>query len=77
MVAITPPAVRSCRVSEPFGPYRAISWSRMLVRPVPAAALVYAHTGSYAGAIVGQATFLALASVLVLFARRGRPKASA
>ena len=39
---------------------------------VPAAAMVYAHTGSYAGAIVGQVAFLALGSVLVLFARRGR-----
>jgi MFS family permease len=39
---------------------------------VPAAAMVFAHTGSYAGAIVGQVAFLALGSVLVLFARRGR-----
>ena len=39
---------------------------------VPAAAMVYARTGSYAGAIVGQACFLALGSLLVLFARRGR-----
>ena len=38
---------------------------------VPAAAMVYARTGSYAGAIVGQACFLALGSLLVLFARRG------
>jgi cyanate permease len=44
---------------------------------VPAAALVYARTGSYAGAIVGQAAFLLLASVLVLTARRGRGKSSA
>ena len=43
---------------------------------VPAAAMVYARTGSYAGAIVGQVAFLALGSVLVLFARRGRAKAS-
>jgi MFS family permease len=33
---------------------------------VPAAALVYARTGSYSGAIVGQAVFLILASVLVI-----------
>ena len=39
---------------------------------VPAAAMVYARTGSYAGAIVGQITFLALGALLVLFAQRGR-----
>lgn len=39
---------------------------------VPAAAMVYAHTGSYAGAIVGEAGFLALGCLLVLLARRGR-----
>ena len=44
---------------------------------VPAAALVYARTGSYAGAIVGEAVFLMLASLLVLAARRGRDKSSA
>jgi MFS family permease len=44
---------------------------------VPAAAMVYARTGSYAGAIVGQAAFLALGSLLVLFARRRRANASA
>lgn len=33
---------------------------------VPAAALIYARTGSYNGAIVGQAAFLALAGLLVL-----------
>ncbi len=38
---------------------------------VPAAAMVYAHTGSYAGAIVGEAGFLALGCLLVLIARRG------
>ena len=32
---------------------------------VPAAALVYTRTGSYAGAIVGVAAFLMLAAVLV------------
>jgi MFS family permease len=43
---------------------------------VPAAAMVYAHTGSYAGAIVGEAAFLALGCLLVLLARRGRAAAS-
>jgi MFS family permease len=42
---------------------------------VPAAAMVYARTGSYAGAIVGQVAFLALGSFLVLSARRGRAMA--
>jgi MFS family permease len=42
---------------------------------VPAAAMVYARTGSYVGAIVGQVAFLALGSLLVLSARRGRAKA--
>jgi MFS family permease len=37
---------------------------------VPAAALIYAHTGSYAGALLGQACFLALTSLGVLLARR-------
>jgi cyanate permease len=37
---------------------------------VPAAAVVYARTGSYAGAIVGQAGFLLLAGVLVVAAAR-------
>ena len=44
---------------------------------VPAAAMVYAQTGSYAGAIVGEAVFLALGSLLVLAARRGRASAAA
>ena len=39
---------------------------------VPAASMVYARTGSYAGAIVGQVAFLALGSLLVLSARRAR-----
>lgn len=37
---------------------------------VPAAALVYTRTGSYAGAIVGQAGFFVLTSILVLTAWR-------
>jgi len=37
---------------------------------VPAAALVYSRTGSYAGAIIGQAGFLALTGLLLLAARR-------
>ncbi len=37
---------------------------------VPAAALVFARTGSYAGAIVGEAAFLALGAALLLSARR-------
>jgi predicted MFS family arabinose efflux permease len=41
---------------------------------VPAAAMVYARTGSYAGAILGQACFLALGSLVVMIARRGRAK---
>ncbi len=40
---------------------------------VPAAAMVYAHTGSYAGAIVGVAVFLALGGLLVLLARNAAP----
>lgn len=44
---------------------------------VPAAALVYTRTGSYAGAIVGVAAFLMLAAVLVFAAgaKRGKPVA--
>ena len=37
---------------------------------VPAAALVYSRTGSYAGAIIGQAGFLALTGLLLLATRR-------
>ncbi len=44
------------------------------VLSVPAAAMIYAHTGSYAGAIVGQACLLALGSLLLLLARRGGAK---
>ena len=44
------------------------------VLSVPAAAMIYAHTGSYAGAIVGQACLLAVGSVALLLARRGGAK---
>lgn len=39
---------------------------------VPAASMVYAHTGSYDGAIMGVAAFLGLASLLAVSARRPR-----
>jgi MFS family permease len=38
---------------------------------VPAAALVFARTGSYAGAIIGQFVFLALGAALLLSVQRG------
>ena len=41
---------------------------------VPAAALVYSRTGSYAGAIIGQAGFLALTGLLLLATRRRSAK---
>ena len=37
---------------------------------VPAAALVFAHTGSYAGAILGESAFLACGCLLLLSVRR-------
>jgi MFS family permease len=40
---------------------------------VPAAAIVYTKTGSYTGAIFGQAIFFVIAVVLALSARRRRP----
>jgi MFS family permease len=42
---------------------------------IPAAAIVYARTGSYTGALVGEAAFLLLGSVLAAMAGRTPPKA--
>lgn len=44
---------------------------------VPGAAMIYAHTGSYAGAIMAQAAFLGLACVMALAASRKRPAVAA
>ena len=76
--------VLSVALSEGFGRdsfSRAYGLVNLLNLPfavisVPAAAMVYAHTGSYAGAILGQACFFILGSVLVLLARRGRAKSA-
>jgi MFS family permease len=74
--------VLSVALSEAFGREsfsRAFGLANLVNLPVsvacvPAAAMVYARTGSYAGAIAGQAVFLLLASLFVLAARgRRRP----
>lgn len=73
--------VLSVALSEAFGKEsfsRAFGLANLINLPVsvlcvPAASLVYARTGSYAGAIVGQVVFFVLAGVFVLAARRGRP----
>lgn len=65
-------------LSEAFGRVnfsRAYGLSNMLSLPfsvmcVPAAAIVYTKTGSYAGAIVGQVIFFLIAVVLALSTRR-------
>jgi MFS family permease len=65
-------------LSEAFGRVnfsRAYGISNLLNLPfsvmcVPAAAIVYTKTGSYAGAIVGQVVFFLIALVLSLLARR-------
>lgn len=72
--------VMSVALSERFGREsfsRAFGLTNLVNLPVsvvcvPAAALVYTRTGSYAGAIVGVAAFLALAGVLVFAAGGGR-----
>jgi len=68
-------------LSEAFGREnfsRAYGVSNLLNLPfsmmcVPAAAIVYTKTGSYTGAILGQAAFFVIALVLALSARRRRP----
>ena len=70
--------VLAVALSEGFGQEsfsRALGMVNLLNLPfsvacVPAAAFVYARTGSYAGAIVGEAGFLILAGLLVLAAAR-------
>jgi cyanate permease len=77
------PPVLSVALSEGFGQEsfsRALGMANLLNLPfsvlcVPAAALVYARTGSYAGAIVGEAGFLVLAGLLVMVAARMRSPA--
>lgn len=74
--------VMSVALSEAFGREsfsRAYGLVNLVNLPVsvvcvPAAALVYTQTGSYAGAIVGQIAFFVLAGVLVLTAWRARTK---
>jgi MFS family permease len=44
---------------------------------VPAAAMVYARTGSYTGAIIGEGLFLLLGAILVFLARKSRAAAQA
>jgi len=69
-------------LSEVFGQEsfsRAYGLVQLIILPfsvlcVPAAALVYTRTGSYAGAITGVAVFLLLGAVLAVTARRGRAK---
>lgn len=73
--------VMSVALSERFGREsfsRAFGLTNLVNLPVsvacvPAAALVFTRTGSYAGAIVGVAAFLMLAGVLV-FVAGGRPR---
>jgi MFS family permease len=70
----------SAALSEVFGKEsfsRAYGLVQLIILPfsvlcVPAAALVYTRTGSYAGAIIGVAAFLLLGFVLALTARRRR-----
>ena len=77
--------VLSVALSEAFGREsfsRAFGLANLVNLPVsvlcvPAAAMIYARTGSYAGAIMVQVTFFVLTSLFVLVARRGQPKPSA
>ncbi len=70
--------VFSAALSEVFGKEsfsRAYGLVQLIILPfsvlcVPAAALVYTRTGSYAGAIIGVAVFLLLGSFLAVTARR-------
>lgn len=70
--------VFSAALSEVFGKEsfsRAYGLVQLVILPfsvfcVPAAALVYTRTNSYAGAIIGVAAFLLVGSVLALSARR-------
>jgi hypothetical protein len=74
--------VFSAALSEVFGKEsfsRAYGLVQLIILPfsvlcVPAAALVYTRTGSYAGAIIGVAGFLLLGSFLAVTARRRTAK---
>jgi MFS family permease len=77
--------VFSAALSEVFGKEsfsRAYGLVQLIILPfsvlcVPAAALVYTRTNSYAGAIIGVAAFLLVGSVLALSARRQVVKVAA
>jgi MFS family permease len=74
--------VFSAALSEVFGREsfsRAYGLVQLIILPfsvlcVPAAALVYTRTGSYAGAITGVAVFLLLGAFLAVTARRSKAK---
>jgi cyanate permease len=76
--------VLSVALSESFGREsfsRAFGLANLVNLPVsvacvPAAAMIYARSGSYAGAILVQAAFLLLASLLVMAARGRLPSAA-
>jgi hypothetical protein len=75
----------SAALSEVFGREsfsRAYGLVQLIILPfsvlcVPAAAMVYTRTGSYAGAIIGVAGFLLVTSVLAFSVRGRRVKALA